>query len=203
MSDREIIKNKLLNATGSNAVIAYDILSNSVELLKRGVIPGAFVALKIDVDAVRHVLPVVMHDILLLSDKQRELASYLDVDVKDVKWIYGNEFAVVDRNEEYLILDDDEANDEVNDYIRSSLEYFNSRFLAKHCKLPESVIKILQGSAQTPGFQVDLSELLYSLCADFSALVADAIEQDGRGHFLSMYDGKEIEYSGYLIYRTN
>ena len=203
MSDREIIKNKLLNATGSNAVIAYDVIKNSMELLNTGVNPGALVALGID-DEDLATLRVVMHDLLLLADKQRELALYLDVDTKAVKWIYGNEFAVVDRNEEYLILNDDEANDEVSDYIRSSLEYFNSSFLAKHCKLPESVIKILQGRAQTPEFQqVDLSALFYSLCADFSTLVADAIEQDGRGHFLSMYDRKEIEYGGYFFYRTN
>lgn len=35
------------------------------------------------------------------------------------------------------------------------------------------------------------------------ACVADAIRCDGRGHFLSQYDGEEVEAGEFFIYRLN
>lgn len=46
------------------------------------------------------------------------------------------------------------------------------------------------------------SELL-RLIDDVDDFVSDAISADGRGHFLSSYDGNEEEQDGYYIYRTN
>jgi hypothetical protein len=48
------------------------------------------------------------------------------------------------------------------------------------------------------------SELLID---DFDYFIEDAINCDGRGHFISSYDGEEVEYKYknqvYYIYRTN
>lgn len=38
---------------------------------------------------------------------------------------------------------------------------------------------------------------------DIVAFVNDAIDADGRGHFIALYDGYENEQDGYFIYRQN
>ena len=51
------------------------------------------------------------------------------------------------------------------------------------------------------------SEAVKSLIEDFDHFVDDAVLSDGRGHFLSSYDGyeHEVKINGnyYYIYRTN
>jgi hypothetical protein len=37
----------------------------------------------------------------------------------------------------------------------------------------------------------------------FNDFADEAISADGRGHFLSGYDGNENEQDGFYIYRTN
>jgi len=53
----------------------------------------------------------------------------------------------------------------------------------------------------------DCNELMLALIKDFDYFVEDAIDADGRGHFLNTYDNEEneFEYKGktYYIYRTN
>jgi hypothetical protein len=38
---------------------------------------------------------------------------------------------------------------------------------------------------------------------DPDEFIQDAIDSDGRGHFLSYYDGEETEINDYYIYRIN
>ena len=38
---------------------------------------------------------------------------------------------------------------------------------------------------------------------DFDDFIDDAVSSDGRGHFISRYDGDENEQDGYYIYRCN
>ena len=51
------------------------------------------------------------------------------------------------------------------------------------------------------------NEAVKSLIEDFDHFVDDAVLTDGRGHFLSSYDGEEnevkINNTWYYIYRTN
>lgn len=48
------------------------------------------------------------------------------------------------------------------------------------------------------------NSLVKSLIVDLDHFVSDAISADGRGHFLSGYDGVEIELDGdFYAYRTN
>jgi hypothetical protein len=53
----------------------------------------------------------------------------------------------------------------------------------------------------------DSNEAVKSLIKDFDHFVDDAVLSDGRGHFLSSYDGCEhevnIKNNYYYIYRTN
>lgn len=55
--------------------------------------------------------------------------------------------------------------------------------------------------------QADLCEnanpLVMALIDDINDFIYDAIIADGRGHFLSWYDGKEHEQNEFYIYRIN
>jgi hypothetical protein len=45
--------------------------------------------------------------------------------------------------------------------------------------------------------------IVEALIEDMDHFVSDAICADGRGHFLSQYDGEENEEGEFYIYRTN
>ena len=48
-----------------------------------------------------------------------------------------------------------------------------------------------------------LNGLVYALIDDIDEFIQDAINADGRGHFISYYDGEENEENGLYIYRLN
>ena len=47
------------------------------------------------------------------------------------------------------------------------------------------------------------NDTILALIDDLDEFVQDAISSDGRGHFLSSYDGEEVETENYYIYRIN
>lgn len=104
----------------------------------------------------------------------------------------------------YLILTDEEANDAVFEYIVESLWAFKSEFLASETDLPVEVFKAL--SKQCEGANEPIRKLVEKTCG-LLPLVDAAISADGRGHFLSTYDGEETEIQigdeDYYVYRTN
>ena len=133
------------------------------------------------------------------------LAQELDIDEKDVDVEYNehNEaytFKVEDK--EYKVLTDKESNKEVKEYIRETLWAFTPTFLENHStKFDMDHFKKVQELYE------DANEIVFNMIDDFDELVEDAIDQDGRGHFLSTYDGHENsqDWNGELfyIYRTN
>jgi len=103
---------------------------------------------------------------------------------------------------EYLVLSDDEATEYATDYIKDSVWAFNASFLVKYGVFREldcEHIEQMRGDsceAINPAFIAMLGD-------SFDSFVDDAIGADGRGHFISSYDGNEIEHGDYFIYRTN
>ena len=119
--------------------------------------------------------------------------------------VYGLE--VIKRgSKEYLYAENDEAADNAcKEYIREMLWAFNADFLSEYTPkgVDAGVIRILQGRCE------DSNEYIYSLVSDnFDRLVEGAIASDGRGHFLSGYDGEETDSEdhdlppGGFVYRT-
>lgn len=133
------------------------------------------------------------------------LAQELNIDEKDVDVEYNehNEdytFKVGDK--EYKVLTDKESNKEVKEYIRETLWAFTPTFLEDHStKFDLDHFKKVQELCE------DANEIVFNMIDDFDELVEDAIDQDGRGHFLSTYDGHENsqDWNGesFYIYRTN
>lgn len=132
------------------------------------------------------------------------------------KWWYDNEkeicFDVEEEGEsvyiiegrEYLVYTDEEANEVVAEYIMETLWAFNPYFLSAHTNLPGEVFESLQEKCESGN---DAILRIVKGCGDIDYFIDDAISVDGRGHFLSGYDGEEneVEFDGvyYFIYRVN
>lgn len=101
---------------------------------------------------------------------------------------------------DFLVLTDSEADDAVREYIKESVWAFNADFLASHIEaLDADDITRLRGDKCE-----DINDALIKLIDDFDSFVDDAVSADGRGHFLSGYDGDELELEGDLYaYRVH
>lgn len=106
---------------------------------------------------------------------------------------------------EYLVLTDREADKRATDYIKDSIWAFNAKFIASHSKIGhDATIKVVEAlQPQCEGANDEIKSLIKNM----SKFVAQAIQSDGRAHFLSTYDGHEHEVvvgsKRYYIYRVN
>ena len=91
---------------------------------------------------------------------------------------------------EYLIVDEDGANSMVTKYIEESLWAFNSEFLSDVTGFDKSIFDSITNLGE--GSNGAIASLIKSSCG-IEEVVSKAIAWDGRGHFLSSYDGGEIE----------
>ena len=110
---------------------------------------------------------------------------------------------VTDLDEDYLVLTDDEADDKAKEYILDSLWAFTPNFLASATGIDSEVFEAIQNNGRCESN----NDAILRLVDDEDALVEEAISWDGRGHFLSHYDGNEgsetVNETEYFIYRQN
>lgn len=134
-------------------------------------------------------------------DKKQALATHLDISLDDITEDSAERFSV--GTQEYLVLSDDEADVECANQIRDSLWAFNVDFIASHSRglcTPQAIKAVSEMQAK---LCEDANDLMASMIDDMDHFIDDAIKSDGRGHFLSPYDGDEIEAGEYFIYRVN
>lgn len=144
----------------------------------------------------------------MMNAKIEALVKYLEIERDEITEGYdSNHFEI--GNTEYIVLTDTEADEETKGYIKESLWAFNADFILSHSKIGNNCNKAVIKAFQK--MQGDLcenaNELVFAMIEDFEDFVSDAIEADGRGHFLSSYDGEENEEKvngqWFYIYRTN
>ena len=102
---------------------------------------------------------------------------------------------------EYAIGTDEEATEAAKEAIRQSVWAFNADFLSGYMaggELSADDITRLRGDRCE-----DCNDAFLKLIDDFDDFSDDAISADGRAHFLSTYDGEEMEEGDYFIYRIN
>ena len=118
-----------------------------------------------------------------------------------------NTFEIIGN--EYKVLTEEEAEEAAKENIINDLWAFNADFILRHTVFYENstdtedkefvkAVQSLQGSiceGATP--------IIKALIKDIDDFVENAIDADGRGHFISWYDGEEYEAGDYYIYRTN
>jgi len=132
-----------------------------------------------------------------MTTKIESLANWLDIDVSDIEESSDTDIFETIDGDVYMILDDDEADQRVADNIRDNLRMFNSGFIADHIAsdIDADMISKMRGDMQ------NFDTIVERLIDDIDEFVHDAICEDGRGHFLSMYVGEEIESGDFYIYR--
>ena len=137
-----------------------------------------------------------------MDNKIKALADFLGKSVENLR-DNGNNCYQVGDGMEYLVLTDEEADEQARADIECSLWAFNAEFILDCCGLDSdpNVAKSLR----------KMQEVSCEGCNDFIRALVDgtcgieefaeqAILADGRGHFLSSYDGEEEEQGGYFIY---
>lgn len=141
------------------------------------------------------------------KDRIAALAQHLDEDPETMAEGRASEIDAGRRS--YLVLTDEEADERAREEIENSLWAFQTTFLRAHSKIlgsmNEAGIKAWDQARET--MCEEANDLVRALIDDLDHLVADAIACDGRGHFVSGYDGEENEatYQGrtVYIYRVN
>lgn len=120
-----------------------------------------------------------------------------------------NTFESVENQGEYLVLTDKEADEKAQENILESLWAFNANFILKHTKNFKNMYNIEKKAALDALKEAQakscesLNGLIFAMIDDINDFIDNAIEADGRGHFISWYDGEENEQDGFFIYRIN
>jgi len=117
---------------------------------------------------------------------------------------YGLEVFSAGRGE-YAVGTDKEADEACKEYIKDSAWAFRSSFICEYCNLPQELAEALEAmqSKKCEGANDAILALIEKTEGGFDGFVEEAISADGRGHFLSSYDGEENERGGFFIYRIN
>ena len=140
---------------------------------------------------------------LIDDERAVALANALSIDIADVEETpYGEGRAYDAEGGEYMVLTDVEADEMAADYIADTLWAFNPSFLTGYgafVELEPEDIERLRGD-RCEGINGAFRRMVGD---DLEELIRDAIAADGRGHFLSCYDGEELEEGDWFIYRTN
>ena len=141
-----------------------------------------------------------------MCEKSEAFSAYIGCEVQETR--EDNVFEPLEEPGEYLVLTDEEADEKAREYIRDSLWAFNVDFLMNFCDALDEPRARKAFSKMQENLCEGANELVYALVKDrFDEFVQDAIQCNGRGHFLSFYDGQEneIKYNDvwYFIYRVN
>jgi hypothetical protein len=133
--------------------------------------------------------------------KIEALAKYLECQLDELEQSKYDDDTVEYGCKEYLVLTDEEADEKAKECILDSVWAFNANFLAAHCLegIGVEVIEAIQANERCESN----NKALLALIEDVDYFVNEAIKADGRGHFLSRYDGEEHEAGEFYIYRTN
>ena len=109
------------------------------------------------------------------------------------------------NGEEWAIGTDSEADKACKEYIKDTAWAFRSSFICEYCNLPQELAEALEAmqSKKCEGANDSILALIEKTDGGIDGFVEEAISADGRGHFLSSYDGEENERGGFFIYRIN
>jgi hypothetical protein len=109
------------------------------------------------------------------------------------------DYTYIDDN--YGVYTDEEADEKAAEYIKESVWAFNADFICGYGSPLSPMVKAYQ-EKECEG----ANDAILELITDLDDFVQRAISADGRGHFLSSYDGEENEETvngeTYYIYRN-
>ena len=133
------------------------------------------------------------------SKNARALAQYLEIGEGEIEATSYGSFRT-GRDSDYLVYTDEEADNAAREAILDSVWAFRAEFLEAHgvpAEVSKALLPLCEGA----------NPALLKLMRDVEHFVLSAIAADGRGHFLSMYDGEEhlerVDGETFFIYREN
>ena len=133
--------------------------------------------------------------------KIEALAKFLEISIEDI--IETDSGTLEADGSEFFVLTDEDADAKAYEEIEELLWAFNADFIIDMCGFSggeKSLTAMQRESCE------DCNEFIKAMIEGTCTLdtfVQSAIETDGRGHFISMYDGEENEQDEYFIYRVN
>lgn len=143
-------------------------------------------------------------------DKVRALCSFLNCEPSDLSLERHEHYDMTvfsNGNAEYAVGTDEEAQSAARESMEQSVWAFNASFILSECNLPEELeggLKAWQ-EKECEGANDALLRMVNRLAGN--SFFESAIQADGRGHFMSSYDGEENEEkigdAWFYIYRTN
>lgn len=154
----------------------------------------------------------------MLNEKYEALKNYLieageataEELIEDLSAVYNDSWETFEIiGQEYKVYTNEEANKAAVDYIKDNLWAFNAAFILEHCAAYEETTaredeEIIEALRMVQGSICEgANALVKALIFDIDTFIEDAIDTDGRGNFLSSYDGEEHEIGNFYIYRTN
>ena len=134
------------------------------------------------------------------KEKINTLAKYLNMNADEIKTDDSDSFYINTgdlSNLEYFVLTDEEADQKAKEYIKQTIWAFESSFISSHTGIDEDIIKSVQEHCES------INEMLLRNIKDIQKFINEAIATDGRGHFISTYDGHEQQEGELYIYRMN
>lgn len=131
-----------------------------------------------------------------LDSEEKDSYSFLEYCQENV--------AVIDSlDDDYLVLTDEEADELAKEMILDSVWAFKPNFLSSFTGIDEDVFIAIQNNGKCESN----NNAILSMIDDEDGFCREAIQWDGRGHFMSPYDGSENEEDvngiTYYIYRQN
>ena len=134
--------------------------------------------------------------------KEKALAEFLGVKENEVEENSWGTYSTI-SSDEYLVLTDEEADEKAYSEIEESLWAFNAEFIIEMCGLNSGVESLRTMQKNSCEDCNDFIRAIIKGTCGMECFVESAIESDGRGHFISYYDGEENESGKYFIYRVN
>jgi hypothetical protein len=114
---------------------------------------------------------------------------------------YGLPVVEIDGMEFAIAANEEEADKACYEYIENTIWAFSPFFLEQMTNVPAELFEAVQDKCESIN---EALQILVMRTCGMQEFVDQAISWDGRGHFLSHYDGKEIELNcGAYAYRVN
>lgn len=142
------------------------------------------------------------------EDTARESYEAIKDDYGSFEDFCSNECDEVEEfdNDDYYILTDEEADEKAKQYIEDSLWAFTPSFLASMTDFDEEIFQAIADNGKCESNNDVIYNTIQKTCG-IDDFVSAAISADGRGHFMSSYDGCENEETvndtTFYIYRLN
>jgi len=133
----------------------------------------------------------------MTNEKIKALAELLNIDENEVS--EDGELYKTKDHSVYFVLTEEEANEQMSVTVKESLWTFYPEFLSQTTGERLSVVKAYCDLDEDGNSYI---EEVINKTIGMENFVNKVVKVDGRGHYLSPYNGEENEMNGFFIYQA-